>query len=194
MYNHLYEFLESKNLKYDLQFGFWQKHSTSHSLIHLTDKLREQLGKGKFGYGIFANFQKAFNTFAHNILIKLNYYGVRGKANNWDFLCLENRTPPVSINSNFSGLHFIRCGEPQGFIWGPCLFLIYKAHLHCTIKYYMVHHFEDDPNLLNFSHSIKKMNKKVNYELKNLSSWLNANKICRNVSKIEIVFLNHQKK
>ena len=28
---------------YDLQFGFRQKYSTSHALIHLTDKIREQL-------------------------------------------------------------------------------------------------------------------------------------------------------
>ena len=39
MYNHLYKFLET-NLIYSLQFGFRQKHSTSHALIHLTDKIR----------------------------------------------------------------------------------------------------------------------------------------------------------
>ena len=35
----MYEFPESKNLINDLQFGFRQKHSTSHALIHLTDKI-----------------------------------------------------------------------------------------------------------------------------------------------------------
>ena len=49
MYNCLYEFLESKNLMYDLQFGFQQKHSTSHALVHLTDKIQEHLDKGNFG-------------------------------------------------------------------------------------------------------------------------------------------------
>ena len=33
-------------------------------------------------------------------------------------------------------------------------------------------------NLLNFSNSIQKMNKQVNYDLKNLNNWLNGNKIC----------------
>ena len=52
MYNCLYKFLETNNLIYSLQFGFSQKHSASHALIHLTDKIREQLDKGNFACGI----------------------------------------------------------------------------------------------------------------------------------------------
>ena len=40
MYNRLYNFLEMNSVIYDLQFGLRQKYSTSHSLIHLTDKIR----------------------------------------------------------------------------------------------------------------------------------------------------------
>ena len=98
MYNRLYEFLESKNLMYDLQFAFQKKHSTSHALIHLTDTIQEQLDKGNFGCGIFVDFQKAFDTVDHNILIqKLYYYCVRGTANNWFSSYLENRTQFVII-------------------------------------------------------------------------------------------------
>ena len=78
MYNRLYEFLETDNLMYSLQFGIRQKHSTSHALIHLTDKIREQLDKGNFACGFFVDFQKVFDTVDHQILIqKLNYYGIR---------------------------------------------------------------------------------------------------------------------
>ena len=73
MYNPLYEFLEIKNLIYDIDFGFRQKKSTSHALIHHTDKIREQLDKGNFGCGIFVDFQKTFDPVDRNILIqKLN--------------------------------------------------------------------------------------------------------------------------
>ena len=58
MYNRLYKFLETNNLIYSLQFGFRQKHSTSHVLIHLTDKIREQLDKGNFACGILLIFKK----------------------------------------------------------------------------------------------------------------------------------------
>ena len=114
MYNRLYEFTESKNLIYDLQFGFRQKHSTSHALIHLTDKIQEHLDKGNFGSGIFVDFQKAFDhNIDHNIPIQnLNQYGVRGTANNWFSFYLENRTQFVSINGYSSYLLFIRSGVP----------------------------------------------------------------------------------
>ena len=80
-------------------------------MIHLTDKIREQLDKGNFGCGIFVDFQKAFDTVDHNILIqKLNYYGVRGTANNWFSSYLENKTQFVSINGYSFDLLFIRCG------------------------------------------------------------------------------------
>ena len=38
------------------------------------------------------------------------------------------------------------------------------------------------------------MNKQVNYDLKNLNNWLNANKICLNVDKTEVVLLKSLKK
>ena len=58
MFNRLYKFLETNNLIYGLQFGFRKKHSTSHAVIHLTDKIREQLEKGNFAWGISVDFQK----------------------------------------------------------------------------------------------------------------------------------------
>ena len=160
MYNRLYKFLETNNLIYSLQFGFRQKHSTSHALIHLTDKIREQLDKENFACGIFLDFQKAFDTVDHQTLIqKLNYYGIRGIANNWLSSYLQNRTQFVSINGFDSNVNAICCGVPQGSILGPLLFLIYINDLHFAIKYCKVHHFADDTNLLNFDNSIKKINK-----------------------------------
>ena len=52
-----------------MQFGFRQRHSTSHAFIHPTDKIKEQLDKENFACGIFVDFQKAFDTVDHQILI-----------------------------------------------------------------------------------------------------------------------------
>ena len=62
------------------------------------------------------------------------------------------------------------------------------------MKYCKVHHFADDANLLNFNNSIKKINKQVGHHLEYLSYWLNANKICLNVSKIEVVLFTSIRK
>ena len=157
MYNRLYNFLELNSAIYNLQFGFRQKYSLSHAVIHLTDKIREQLDNGNFACGIFVDLQKAFDTVNHDILIqKLNHYGIRGVANNWFSSYLQNRSQYVSINGFNSKLEHIHCGVPQGSILGPLLFLIYINDLNCAIRYCSVHHFADDTNLLNYNNSVKK--------------------------------------
>ena len=93
VYNRLYNFFQDNKLVYNLQFGFRQNHPTAHALLHLTKKIREQLDSGKYGCAIFVEFQKAFDTVNHTILTqKLNYHGVRGKANNWFSSYPKNRT------------------------------------------------------------------------------------------------------
>ena len=126
MYSRLYNFLEKKEIIFSLQFGFRQKYSTTHALIHLTDKLRHEIDKGNYACGIFVDFQKAFNTVDHHILLKkLEYYGVRGISNKWFASYLSNRKQFVSINGYKSNLADVKCGMPQGSILGPLLFLIY---------------------------------------------------------------------
>ena len=167
MYN---VFLETNNLIYSLQFGFRQKHLTSHALIHPADKIKEQIDKRNFSCGIFVDFQKGFDTVDHQILIqKLNYYGIRGIANNLFSSYLQNRTQFVSINVFDSNVNAICCGVPQHSILGPLLFLIYINDVHFTIKYCNVHHFADNTNHLNFNNSIKKIYKQVGQDLKCLS-------------------------
>ena len=110
------------------------------------------------------------------------------------FSYLQNRSQYVSINSFNSKLEHIHCGVSQGPILGPLLFLIYIDDLNCAIRYCLVHHFADDTNLLNYNNSVKRMNKQVNQDLKNLTNWLNANKICLNVSKTEVVLFKSSRK
>ena len=111
MYNRLYNSVEINSVIYDLQFGFKQKYSTSYALIHLTDKIREQLDGGNFACGIFVDLQKAFDTVDQDILLqKFSHYGIRGVANNWFSSYLQNPLQYVSINGFNSKLEHIHCG------------------------------------------------------------------------------------
>jgi len=188
MHCRLYDFLDKSRLIYELQFGFRQKYSTSYALLNLTENIRQALDDRKFACGIFVDLQKAFDTVDTNILLtKLQYYGIRGIALQWFKSYLTNRKQFVCINGNNSNHSGIEIGVPQGSVLGPLLFLIYINDLNKAIKFCKVHHFADDTNLLHVNRSIKSLNKYVNYDLKNLTTWLNANKISLNVSKTELI-------
>ena len=157
--------------------------------------IKEALDQGKYGCRIFVDLQKAFDTVDHNILLhKLKHYGIRGVAYSWFESYLKDRKQYVSINGYSSKHLSISPCVPQGSVLGPLLFLIYINDLRTAIKHCKVHHFSDDTNLLHIIDSIKKLNKTVNSDFRNLTNWLNANKISLNVSKTELILLRPKRK
>ena len=67
-------------------------------------------------------------------------------------------------------------------------------NLHYAIKFSSPFHFADDTGLLNIQNSIKEINKTLNKDLKELSFWLNANKIALNVTKTEVILFKTRNK
>ena len=125
MYKRIYSFLEKYKCLYDLQFGFRAKHSTVHTMINITEKIRSALDNNKVACGIFIDLQKAFDTVNHEILLKkLDYYGFRGKINDWFRSYLHERSQNVIINGFTSKSCVINYGVPQGSVLGPILFLL----------------------------------------------------------------------
>ena len=189
MHSRIYKFLDKHKCFYNLQFGFREKHSTNHALISIVDKISTALDKNRVVCGVFVDFQKAFDTVNHNILLnKLSHYGIRGNVNNWFRSYLQDRKQYVSIlgfNSAYSTLHH---GVPQGSVLGPLLFLIYINDLHKAIKFSTVYHFADDTNLLRIDNSYNTIQSHVNQDLKCLYKWLLANKISLNIAKTELIF------
>jgi hypothetical protein len=56
------------------------------------------------------------------LLQKLEYYGIRGMANDWFKSYLDNRTQFVSMGGVKSEMLGITCEVPQGSVLGPILF------------------------------------------------------------------------
>jgi hypothetical protein len=82
--------------------------------------------------GIFCDLAKVFDCVNHDtLLLKLNWYGITGKANNLIKSYLMDRYQRVEMkNINIghliaSNLGKIRHGIPQGSILGHLLFLLY---------------------------------------------------------------------
>ena len=188
MHTRLYEYLENSKILYDLQFGFRKKNSTTHALIDIVEKIRDNLDNKTFSCGVFIDLEKAFDTVNHKILLKkLHFYGIEGISNNWFTSYLSNRKQRVKLNSKVSTYQSITCGVPQGSILGPLLFLIYINDMKNSVKFSVVHHFADDTNLLCSDKCEKSLKKKLNEDLKLIYKWLCANRLSLNVDKTEFI-------
>ena len=97
-------------------------------------------------------------------------------------------------NLESSLLKSIRHGVPQGSLLGPLLLLLYTNDLHMAIKFSESFHFADDTHLLHFAKTIRSLCSKVNADLRTLTTWLNANKISLNASKMEFVIFRSKSK
>ena len=114
VYNRVFNFANKQKLFYNFQYGFRPKHSTAHALTNITEEIRDSLDKNKYSCAVFVDFQKAFDTVNHSILLaKLEHYGIRGTINKWFESYLSNRKHFVSINGFDSDLHDVNHGRSQ---------------------------------------------------------------------------------
>ena len=189
MFKRVYSFLEKENIIYNNQFGFRPKHSTNHALISITEQIKEALDNGQYACGVFVDFQKAFDTVNHEILLKKLYrYGIRGSTFNWFKSYLTDRLQFVSILGFDSDKKSIIHGVPQGSVLGPLLFLLYINDLHNAIKHSSTYLFADDTHLLQINRNLKRLQRNTNADLKYLYLWLLANKISLNKTKTELIY------
>ena len=138
MYSRLYAFLTKYKLLFKKKFGFRNNHSTSHGLISLTDLIKRYLENDYFVCGVFIDLQKAFYTVNHEILlVKLDFYGIRGLAHSWLKSFLESRKQYVNLPGHSSSVKTVTCGVPKGSTLGPLPF-------QNVFSKSVFHHFADD--------------------------------------------------
>ena len=195
MHNRLYAFLEDNNVLYEKQFGFRKNNSTIYALMEITERIKESIDTGKFGCGIFIDLKKAFDTVNHKILItKLEHYGVRGIPLKWFESYLTDRKQYVFYNGVSSDVKKISCGVPQGSVLGPLLFLLYINDLPNISKKLGFYLFADDTNIYYEAKNLPVLENVVNEELRQLSLWLNVNRLALNISKTNFVIFHTSKK
>ena len=119
MYNRLLKFINKNQIFNKHQFGFRDKHSTFMALIILIENLVNAIDNGKCAVGIFLDFQKAFDTVDHCILLDIYFYGIRGQAVDWFSSYLHNRQQLVNYYGCESDLKLLNVEFPKGLFLDP---------------------------------------------------------------------------
>ena len=81
--------------------------------------------KGIFACGVYIDFKKSFDTVNHELLNKLNYYGIRGTELQWFKMYLKVRKQLTIVSSFSSKNKYILIIEsPRDLSWALycCLF------------------------------------------------------------------------
>ena len=150
----LTKFLDKYNIIYEHQFGFKKNRSTTLAVLDLNTRIIKALDNGNYAASVFLDFDKAFDTVNHEILIdKLENYGIRGIVKNWFESYLKNRHQIVKIGDTLSDKMQITFGVPQGGILGPILFLLYINDIKNSSKILKFFLFADDTSTFLIRHT-----------------------------------------
>jgi hypothetical protein len=106
---------------------------------NLLNEILEVLNANLVVGGIFCDLKKAFDCVNHSILLlKMEFYGIKGISNRLIKSYLSNRYQRVLINKNsnqyYSDWELICYGVPQGSILGPLFFRLYINYLPTVIS------------------------------------------------------------
>jgi len=190
----------SINILVNEQFSFCDNVSTGNAIFKLIESIFNAWNNTEHIIGLFCDLTKAFDSVSHELLIlKLDFYAVKGCILNWLKSYLHNRKQRVVwqfVNSPnlLSDWEIVRHGFPQGSVLGPLLFNVYVNDFPRIIN--KISHtilFADDTNILVSSSDINELNSKLNSVLCCISKWFKNNQLVLNLNKTHVVKFSSSK-
>ena len=113
MFRHIMTHLDVHNVLVDHQHGFRSNHSSETQLINTIEHLACSINYRHQTGLLMPDFSKAFDTVTHkHLLLKLEYYGIRGHHLNWMQSWLLNRTQQVVLEGEHREKSNVKSGVP----------------------------------------------------------------------------------
>lgn len=176
----------------DNQWGFRQGRSTEELLIYLTETWKAALDNRKVVGVVYIDFQKAFDTVSHEILIyKLLAMGFSGDLLKWMVSYLEDRKQFAEVNGCCSQTKPVTCGVPQGSLLGPRLFTYYINDLSDSVTEGNLELYADDTTLYFIGNTVDVVVDGLNRALSEISLWCRNNKLTIHAGKSEAMIISH---
>ena len=181
-------FLENKKFFHANQNGFRKGKSTSSALAEFLDDTIAELNSSKISVAAYLDFQKAFDTIDHDILLsKLSKSGIGAKVLKLLKNYLSNRQQKTMLFGTSSSLLPIKIGVPQGSTIGPTMFIVYINDLPDVLKSSKALMYADDTVIYNAGERRKTVRKSLQADLSEVQKWCTNNKMSLNVKKTKIM-------
>ena len=178
------KFLERHNIVFMYQFGYRKLHSTTIALIEITDKIKKLLDEGNYVIGIYLYLTKACDTVNHEILLnKLWRYEIRGHANDIFRSYLTNRRQYTRTNGKKSIIRPVKCGVPQGSVFGPLFFILCVNDIVNSVEANNIRLYADDTGDFMCNKNIYNLIRQAKTFFRKLQKCFLCNKLTLNCSK-----------
>ena len=196
IFDQTYKFLCDNKVLSESQSGFRPLHSTSTTLLEITEKWYTNMDNGLINAILFVDLKKAFDTINYDILLnKLSCNGFTDKTIRLFRNYLTQRTQVTFVNNVPSNHSSVICGVPQGSILGPLSFLLYVNDLSSSCDLLSDEHlYADDTTLTYADNDFDQILTVMNKDLHELDDWLNKNKLSLNVIKTKCMFIGTRQK
>ena len=177
----------------NFQHGFREKHSCESQLLTTLEDLCHNLDEKQQTDIMILDFAKAFDTVAHQRLLKkMRYYGIRQRTCHWIEHWLTTRHQTVVVDGKNSREVHVKSGVPQGTVLGPLLFLIFINDIGDDITS-KIRLFADDCLLYNVVETSENV-RNLQEDLDRLVKWAETWQMKFNPSKCYVLRVTRKKK
>lgn len=190
-------FFNEEELFNHTQHGYLHGRSTQTAIFQFVQYILELLEDKKMALGIFLDISKAYDSLNMEYLLKkLEFYGVRGNANDWLKSYMSYRKQRVTVTkdniTSKSKILTRTIGIDQGSVIGTLLFIIYLNDLGNIIQNSEgnIVNFVDDTNLLTGAEDFEELTRRASHIFVKSKAWFDQNNLILNENKSKVLLFD----